>query len=145
VTPEQLARTYLDALGHADLAAMLALFTEDGQVHSPLYGPKPATSFFPELFGATTESDLTLQGVAQGTAESGVPLVTLWFRYGWLMVSGARTTFDVVDVLELAPDGRIATLRIIYDTVLARPLLEQQTGQPSWRPGSNDLAIEQPG
>ena len=51
------------------------------------------------------------------------------------MAPGARPTFDVVDVLELAPDGRIATLRIIYDTVLARPLLDQQTGHPSWRPG----------
>ena len=59
----------------------------------------------------------------------------MWFRYDWLMAAGARTSFDVVDVLELAPDGRIATLRIIYDTVLARPLLDQQTGQPSWRPG----------
>jgi len=39
-----------------------------------------------------------------------------------------------VDVLELAPDGRIGTLRIIYDTTAARPLLEQQTGQVSWRP-----------
>jgi hypothetical protein len=111
VTPEQLARTYLDALGSADLDAMLALFTKDRQVHSPLYGPKPAASFFPELFGATTESHLTLKGFAQGAAETGGPL------------------------LELAPDGRIATLRIIYDTVLARPLLEQQTGQLSWRPG----------
>jgi ketosteroid isomerase-like protein len=135
VTPDQLARTYLDALGSADLPAMLALFTADGQVHSPLYGPMPAASFFPELFGATTESHLTLKGFAQGAAETGGSLVTLWFRYDWLMASGAWTTFDVVDVLELAPDGRIATLRIIYDTVLARPLFDQQTGQPSWRPG----------
>jgi len=135
MTPDQLARTYLDALGQGDLDAMLSLFTADGQVHSPLYGPKPAASFFPELFGATSESNLTLQGVAEGRTETGAPLVTLWFRYDWLMAGGARTEFDVVDVLELAPDGRIATLRIIYDTVLARPLLDQQTGQRSWRPG----------
>ena len=135
MTPDQLARAYLDALGHGDLDAMLGLFNADGQVHSPLYGPMPAASFFPELFGATTESDLALQGMAEGATEAGPPLVTLWFRYDWLMASGARTVFDVVDVLELAPDGRIATLRIIYDTVLARPLLDQQAGQPSWRPG----------
>ena len=89
MTPEQLVRTYLGALGRADLAAMLALFTADGQVHSPLYGPMPAAGFFPELFGATTESSLTLEGVAQGTAEAGTPLVTLWFRYDWLMAAGA--------------------------------------------------------
>jgi ketosteroid isomerase-like protein len=135
MTPDQLARAYLDALGRADLDAMLALFSADGQVHSPLYGPQPATGFFPQLFGATTESKLALQGVAEGRTESGAPLVTLWFRYDWLMAGGARTVFDVVDVLELAPDGRIGTLRIIYDTTAARPLLEQQTGQASWRPG----------
>ena len=60
MTPDQLARTYLDALGRADLDAMLSLF---------------------------------------------------------------------------AAAGRIGTLRIIYDTTAARPLLEQQTGQASWRPG----------
>ncbi|HEY2241880.1 MAG TPA: nuclear transport factor 2 family protein [Streptosporangiaceae bacterium] len=135
MTPDQLARAYLDALGRADLDAMLALFSAGGQVHSPLYGPQPATGFFPQLFGATTESKLALQGVAEGRTESGAPLVTLWFRYDWLMAGGARTVFDVVDVLELAPDGRIGTLRIIYDTTAARPLLEQQTGQASWRPG----------
>jgi ketosteroid isomerase-like protein len=135
MTPDKLARTYLDALGRADLDAMLALFTEDGQVHSPLYGPQPAARFFPQLFGATTESNLALQGVAAGRTESGAALVTLWFRYDWLMAGGARTVFDVVDVLELALDGRIGTLRIIYDTTAARPLLEQQTGQASWRPG----------
>jgi hypothetical protein len=56
MTPDQLARTYLDALGRADLDTMLSLFAADGQVHSPLYGPRPAASFFPELFGAEPQS-----------------------------------------------------------------------------------------
>jgi len=40
----------------------------------------------------------------------------------------------VVDVLELAADGRIAALRIVYDTAAIRPFFEEQTGRSSWRP-----------
>jgi hypothetical protein len=32
----------------------------------------------------------------------------------------------------LASDGRIATLRIIYDTAFIRPVFEEQTGRRSW-------------
>ena len=31
----------------------------------------------------------------QGSAETGGPLVTLWFRYDWLMAAGARTSRPV--------------------------------------------------
>ncbi|MFF4410806.1 hypothetical protein ACFY2W_16155 [Streptomyces sp. NPDC001262] len=46
--------------------------------------------------------------------------------------SGAEAPFDVVDVAELADDGRIATLRIAYDTVDIRPAFEAEKGS-SWR------------
>jgi hypothetical protein len=39
----------------------------------------------------------------------------------------------VVDVLELANDGRIAGLHIVYDTAEIRPAFEQETGRLSWR------------
>ncbi|WP_414166829.1 hypothetical protein ACMATS_03485 [Streptoverticillium reticulum] len=45
---------------------------------------------------------------------------------------GPRPPFDVVDVAELADDGRIATLRIVYDTVDVRPAFEAEKGS-SWR------------
>jgi hypothetical protein len=41
----------------------------------------------------------------------------------------------VVDVLELAGDGRIGALRIIYDTSGARPVFEAQTGRRPWHSG----------
>lgn len=37
-----------------------------------------------------------------------------------------------MDVAELAEDGRIAALRIVYDTVGVRPVFERETGT-SWR------------
>ncbi len=44
----------------------------------------------------------------------------------------------MVNVLELSPDGRIATLRIVYDTVDVRSVFEQETGRRSWRAGAPD-------
>ena len=93
LAPGQLAEAYLDALARADLAAMLVLFSEDALVHSPLYGPAPASEFYPALFSDTSQALLTLLGVTHGAKADG----------GWRLPSGRRAPFDVVDVLELAP------------------------------------------
>jgi ketosteroid isomerase-like protein len=132
--PRQLADAYLDALARADLAAMLALFSENALVHSPLYGPAPASQFYPALFGDTAQALLTLLGVTHGAKAGGGPLVSIWFHFDWRLPSGRRAPFDVVDVLELAPDGRIAALHIVYDTADVRPAFEDDTGQLSWHP-----------
>ena len=79
----ELADAYLDALRHANLAAMLGLFTDSAQVHSPSYGPIRASDFYAALFADTAESQLTLRGVIQGLAAGGVPLVSVWFGFGW--------------------------------------------------------------
>jgi ketosteroid isomerase-like protein len=47
MSPQELAGAYLDALSRADVARMLDLFSDDALVHSPLYGPVPASMFFP--------------------------------------------------------------------------------------------------
>lgn len=133
MNPRELAEAYLGALGRADPAAMLSLFSDGALVHSPLYGPVPASDFFPALFGDTAESKLTLRGVTQGATTDGTPLVSIWFHFDWQLSSGRRVPFDVVDGLELDPDGRIAVLRIVYDTADIRPVFEHETGQRSWR------------
>lgn len=135
MTPGQLAHAYLAALEAADEARVLALFAADAVVHSPLYGPVPATEFYPALFRDTSRAALTLHGVTSGTSPKGTPLVGLWFHFGWRLGDGRDAPFDVVDMLELNPDGHIASLHIIYDTVEVRPAFEASTGQPSWRPG----------
>ena len=131
MTPQQLADDYLGALGRADLGAVLSLFGPGAVVHSPLYGPMPAAEFFPALFGVTRESRLTQRGVLHGTGTDGTELVSIWFRYDWHLADGAQVTFDVVDVLELAPGGQIAALHIVYDTAqAARAAFERQTAPP---------------
>ena len=133
MTPQQLAEAYLGALSRADLAGMLGLFSAGALVHSPLYGPMPASAFFPVVFKDTAESRLTLRGVTHGATADDAPLVSIWFRFDWTLSSGRQAPFDVVDVLELAADDRIAALHIVYDTADVRPVFEQETGRLSWR------------
>ncbi|MET8559007.1 nuclear transport factor 2 family protein [Streptomyces sp. NPDC004959] len=133
MTATELVSAYLSALERADAEAVLELFAPGAMVHSPLYGPRPATEFYPELFADTSRADLTLLGVAEGRTQQGAALISFWFHFDWRLPSGAAAPFDVVDLAELAEDGRIATLRIVYDTVDVRPAFERETGR-SWRP-----------
>ncbi|WP_433356181.1 nuclear transport factor 2 family protein [Microtetraspora malaysiensis] len=137
MTPKELAENYLDALARGDLPAVLALYRPGAIVHSPLYGPIPATEFYPELFADTGRAKLNLLGATEGAATSGGRIVTIWFQFDWTLPSGQPADFECVDVLELADDGRIAALHIIYDTVTARPAFEAEKGEgTSWRPSS---------
>ncbi|MFF3666462.1 nuclear transport factor 2 family protein [Microtetraspora malaysiensis] len=137
MTPKELAETYLDALARGDLPAVLALYRRGAIVHSPLYGPIPAAEFYPELFADTGRAKLNLLGAAEGATTSGGRIVTIWFQFDWTLPSGQPADFECVDVLELADDGRIAALHIIYDTVTARPAYEAEKGEgTSWRPSS---------
>jgi hypothetical protein len=57
--------------------------------------------------------------------------------------------FDVVDVLELAVDGRIRALRIVYDTAVVRPIFEEatadapgaKTGLPAIEPAADAILL----
>ncbi|MFE0104574.1 nuclear transport factor 2 family protein [Streptomyces sp. NPDC059009] len=135
MTAGELVSAYLAGLERADAEAVLELFAPGAVVHSPLYGPKPATEFYPELFADTSRSRLTLLGVMEGRGRDGAALVSFWFHFDWRLPSGAAAPFDVVDLAELAEDGRIATLRIVYDTVDVRPVFERETGT-SWNPAT---------
>jgi hypothetical protein len=136
MTPGQLADAYLAALEAADVARVLALFADNAVVHSPLYGPVPAAEFYPALFSDTSRASLTLRGVTSGTSTAGASLVGLWFHFAWRLGDGRDAPFDVVDMLELDPDGLITSLHILYDTVEVRPAFEAAAGDPSWRPGA---------
>jgi ketosteroid isomerase-like protein len=130
---DDLVDRYLLALGTADLPGMLALFRDDAVVHSPLYGDLPASEFYPALFADTGAAELTLLGIMHGQSAAGRPLLSFLFHFDWTLPGGTRAPFDVVDVAELADDGRIASLRIIYDTVRVRPAFETDTGKSSTR------------
>lgn len=130
---DELVARYLRALGDADLAGMLALFTADAIVHSPLYGDLPAREFYPVLFADTAAAELTLLGTMRGESVAGTRLVSFLFHFDWVLPGGTPAPFDVVDIAELDDRGLIAGLRIVYDTVDVRPAFEADTGRSSIR------------
>lgn len=130
---DDLVATYLRALTNADAGLAVSLFAEDGVVHSPLYGPRPANAFYPALFGDTSRANLTLKSVMTGADATGQTTVSFWFHFDWRLASGAAAPFDVVDVATIGPDGLITELHIIYDTVDVRPAFEAEVGHSSWR------------
>ena len=130
---DDLVDAYLRALSTADSGLAVSLFTDDGIVHSPLYGALPARDFYPALYADTSQANLTLRSVMSGRDQTGRTTVSFWFHFDWRLPSGAAAPFDVVDVATLAPDGKIKGLHIIYDTVDVRPAFEAELGRSSWR------------
>jgi SnoaL-like protein len=128
-----LVAAYLRALDTADAGLAVSLFTDDGIVHSPLYGPQPAGDFYPALFADTSQANLTLKSVMSGQDQTGRTTVSFWFHFDWRLPSGVAAPFDCVDVATLAPDGRIKDLHIVYDTVDVRSAFEAEVGRSSWR------------
>jgi hypothetical protein len=132
-SPDELVAAYLRALSTADSGLAVSLFTDDGMVHSPLYGARPAREFYPALFADTSQANLTLKSVMRGEDQSGQMTVSFWFHFDWRLPSGTAAPFDVVDVATLAPDGKVKELHIVYDTVDVRPAFETEVGRASWR------------
>jgi hypothetical protein len=130
---DDLVAAYLRALSTTDIDLAVSLFTDDGIVRSPLYGPRPAGEFYRQLFADTSQADLTLKSVMRGKDQAGQTTVSFWFHFDWRLPSGTAAPFDVVDVAILAPDGRIEELHIIYDTVDVRPAFEAAVQRSSWR------------
>ncbi len=115
------AKRYFERLEQGDMAGVIALFSIDGQVHSPLYGQMDARSFYQKLGADTQQSQLDFDGLFE--AEDG--RLALAFYYHWTLASGEEVRFKVVDLLSFDQAGKIKKLEIIYDTVRSRELWQQ--------------------
>lgn len=144
ISPDDLVAAYLRALSTADAGLAVSLFTDDGIVHSPLYGPRPAGDFYPALFADTSQANLTLESLMSGGEQTVQTTVSFWFHFDWRLPSGAAAPFDVVDVAALASDGKIKDLHIIYDTVDVRIAFEAEVGRSSWRRSQSETGREHP-
>ncbi|MDF0490404.1 nuclear transport factor 2 family protein [Sphingomonas sp. H39-1-10] len=119
MTSIELCEHYLAGLNSGDLDAVLALFTPDAQVSSPLYGVRDARSFYTDLFADTERSETQLLNVFD--TSSGGPAIALHFEYDWTLGSGKLVKFECVDVFELTEDAqRFRKITIIYDTAHLR-------------------------
>lgn len=116
------ANAYLEYLEKADLNGLLALFTPQAEVLSPLYGRQSATEFYQKLFADTNESVLHLKDLLVNPENSSG---CIFFTYSWTLANGEVVSFDVIDYLTLDSSGQIGFLQIVYDTVQSRPAWEK--------------------
>jgi hypothetical protein len=117
-----LAIKYLEYLESGNIDQLIELFNEKGIVDSPIYGIKKADEFYRELNNDTSNSELNLLGIFE---ENNSNKLALYFTYKWTLKNNRKVEFDVVDIIEFDSLNKISKLKIIYDTVLTRELVDQ--------------------
>ena len=118
---KEIANGYLKFLESGNIEQIIDLFNENGIVDSPIYGIKKADEFYRELNDDTSNSELQLKGIFE---QSGSNDLALYFTYKWTLRNNQQVEFDVVDIIEFDSKNKIKKLKIIYDTVLARKLVD---------------------
>ena len=116
-----IANKYLDYLENGNIEQVIELFNEKGIVDSPIYGIKKADEFYRELNNDTSNSELNLHGIFE---EKDSNMLALYFTFKWTLKNNRIVEFDVVDIIEFDSLNKIRKLKIIYDTVLARELVD---------------------
>ena len=114
--------TYLKSLEAGDAKTIINLFSQDGIVHSPLYGDMPVKDFYKDLFDDTTQSVITLLNIFQSSTNHNT--AAAHFKYQWTLKNGTKTTFEAVDVFNFDEHGKIKEMTIIYDTAKTRSAFE---------------------
>ncbi|MBU7046496.1 MAG: nuclear transport factor 2 family protein [Theionarchaea archaeon] len=108
---EEVLTQYIQALEKGDYSDIMALFTQDAVILSPLYGKVRASHFYKELLKDTGKSTITVFHVFTNKNVGAIH-----FLYEWMLNNGTQTSFECVDIVEFSEDGRIKQLTIIYDT-----------------------------
>ncbi|HEX8955280.1 MAG TPA: nuclear transport factor 2 family protein [Burkholderiaceae bacterium] len=105
---------YLQELESGNVAGVLALFTPDARIHSPLLGWVTPAPFYSKLAEASGDSKIKLLDICssiQGNARA-----VAYFTYDWQLKDGSRVSFDCVDVFDFNEEGLIDNMVIVYDT-----------------------------
>jgi len=119
-TKKEIALKYLNYLDKGDIEKIIKLFNENGVVDSPIYGIMQADKFYPQLNNDTSNSELHLKGIFE---ENNSNKLALYFSYKWTLRNKEEVEFDVVDIIEFDSLNMINKLKIIYDTVVSRALV----------------------
>jgi len=90
-------------------------------VDSPIYGVQHPIDFYQALSKDTQASKLKINGIFE---DSDTSQLALYFNYQWTLNNGQQVIFDVVDIIRFNDRQEIVELKIIYDTVQARKLVE---------------------
>ena len=118
---KEIANIYLRYLENGNIEKVIDLFDQNGIVESPIYGKKKANDFYRELNNDTSNSELLLKGIFEQNDSNNL---ALYFTYKWTLKNNQKVEFDVVDIIEFDSKNKIKKLKIIYDTVLSRKLVD---------------------
>ena len=117
-----IAENYLRYLEQGAISEIIDLFAPNGFVDSPLYGIQKAADFYQALSADTKSSTLKLHNVFEDHSTNSI---ALYFSYKWVLKNQEQVQFDVVDIIEFDRNNKIAKLKIIYDTVVSRKLMDE--------------------
>jgi len=122
MTKKEIAIQYIALLEKGVIEQIIALFSPEGIVQSPLYGSLKASSFYPKLNDDTKSSQLKLRGIFEDVTTGNL---AIYFTYTWILKNNKKVVFDVVDIVEFDAQNKIKKLKIIYDTVVSRDFVKQ--------------------
>lgn len=107
-------KEYLRELEKSNVDGVVALFSADAKIYSPLLGWVSPQPFYSKLADASGNSTITLLDIFQST--EGNRTASAFFRYDWVLRDGSKVSFECVDVFDFNDAGLIEKLTIIYDT-----------------------------
>jgi hypothetical protein len=114
---------YLKGLETGNTETITDLFSENGIIHSPLYGTLPVKKFYKDLFADTAKSVITLLNIFESSTNSNI--AAAHFKYHWTLKDGTETNFEAVDIFNFNTQGKIEEMTIIYDTAKTRSAFEK--------------------
>jgi SnoaL-like domain len=122
---QQAVRKYLMALEAGEAENAAALFTADGWVQSPFLGRVPVRDYIAKVAGASSRAKLTVYDVLV-SAEGHLRAVA-YYLYEWWLKDGSNVSFECADVFNFDLNtGRIASVVLVYDTHLVRPVVDKK-------------------
>ena len=116
------AKKYLELLESGNVEGVIGLFNENGIVESPIYGIKKAVDFYRDLKNDTSNSELHLNRIFEQIDSDNL---AIHFTYGWTLKNNQKVEFEVVDIIDFDSQNKIKNLKIIYDTVNSRRLVDE--------------------
>ncbi|MEM7169060.1 MAG: nuclear transport factor 2 family protein [Pseudomonadota bacterium] len=122
---QDLCRSYLAAMEHSDLEALLENFTDDATATSPISGKQSAREFYSYVMRVTSGRSMALRTIFIGTGER--PRAAVQIAYTRRVGTSEAATIEAVDVFDLTEDcSKIESVTIIYDTAPVRSDFDSQ-------------------
>lgn len=112
---------YLEVFSEGDKGGYLALFAEDGTVEDPVgtdvhRGREAIAAFWDGVRGLSPVIELVPTGPPRVAGhEVAFPMQAI------STIGDDRVVVDIIDVFDVAPDGRISSMRAFWDMADMRP------------------------